>query len=266
MPTEVCDPVPLDTAWIAQALLLSAEAGWNQTAADWTAFFTRGTTLGVIEGERLVATAAIMPYGEAFGWISMVLVTRAWRGRGIATRLVAACTSLLQGAGRMPFLDATPAGAAVYSRIGFMPLCRMQRWHGVGGGVPSTGDAVDLSPDQAVFGADRRFLLDDFLARKGSLGFAANGGFAILRPGAGAMQLGPVVADPAVAADLVRAAIRTATGRLYVDVLEAGESLNSLLSGHGFSVQRGYTRMALGGTSLPGDPTRLLVAAGPEYG
>ena len=260
------DPVLLDKTRIESALLLSAEAGWNQSAADWAVFLTHGTVLGVIADDRLVATAAVLPYGDTFGWISMVLVTRTWRGRGIATRLVDACVSLLRDAGRAAFLDATPAGAAVYSRIGFMPLCQMQRWHGSGGELSRSTEAVNLSIDRAAFGADRLFLLDAFLSRPGSSGFAARDGFAILRPGANAMQIGPIAGDPAEAPALLRAAIRATSGRLFVDLLDAGHSLIPVLSACGFSMQRGYTRMALGRASLPGDPARMLVAAGPEYG
>ncbi len=93
--TDTLQPIPLDAAWISRALLLSEEAGWNQNAADWAVFFTYGTVLGFAIDDRLVATAAVLPYGSAFGWVSMVLVTAEWRRRGLATRLVAACASLL---------------------------------------------------------------------------------------------------------------------------------------------------------------------------
>ena len=43
------------------------------------------------DGERLVATAALLPYSAGNAWISMVLVTADWRRRGIATQLVDAC-------------------------------------------------------------------------------------------------------------------------------------------------------------------------------
>ena len=84
-------------------LLLSDEAGWNQNAADWAVFFKYGTVLGFAIADGLVATAAALPYGDAFGWISMVLVTAEWRRRGLATRLTAACTSLLRDAGGLRF-------------------------------------------------------------------------------------------------------------------------------------------------------------------
>ena len=257
------EPFPLDTGWLESCLALSAEANWNQVADDWRVFMTHGTVFGVVAEGRLVGTAAALPYGADFGWVSMVLVTPEWRGGGIATRLVAACTALLRDAGRTAFLDATPAGAAVYARLGFVPLCTMQRWEGDGGGDDVAGGPADVSMDAAAFGADRRFLLDGFLSRPGSAAFGSADGFAILRTGARAMQVGPVVGDgPA----LMLGAVGAATGRVFVDVLEAGAALGPALARRGFRVQRGFTRMALGRAVLPGDPARLLVAAGPEFG
>ena len=80
-----------------------------------------GTVLGFSIDDRLVATAAL-PYGDTFGWISTVLVTAEWRRHGLATRLVAACTSLLRDAGRAALLDAAPAATAIYAALGFIPL------------------------------------------------------------------------------------------------------------------------------------------------
>ena len=134
MLTDQLCPLPLDATWIPRALLLSEEAGWNQNAADWEVFLRHGTVLGFSIGDRLVATAAVLPYGDSFGWISMVLVTAEWRRHGLATRLVAACTSLLRDAGRAALLDAAPAATAIYAALGFIPMGTLERWEGHGGG------------------------------------------------------------------------------------------------------------------------------------
>jgi GNAT superfamily N-acetyltransferase len=122
----------LDSAWVPQALLLSQEAGWNQVAEDWKIFFTYGRVLGFVAGGRLVATSAVLPYGPALGWVSMVLVTAEWRRRGLGTRLVADCTAALRDSGRAALLDAVPAAASIYAGLGFAPLCPMERWEGLG--------------------------------------------------------------------------------------------------------------------------------------
>src|SRR5487761_1554999 len=201
------NPIPLDATWISRALLLSEEAGWNQTADDWKVFFAHGTVLGITQGDRLVATSAVLPYEGEFGWLSMVLVTSEWRRRGLATRLVAACTSLLTDSGGALLLDASPDATEIYARLGFLPLCRMERWEGHGGGIATASEPVDLARDLTAFGADRRFLLDDFLSRLGSLAFRSSHGFAVLRRGSTASQVGPIIAEPAEASSLGAAAI-----------------------------------------------------------
>ena len=78
----------LALAQVSAALELSAEAGWNQTIEDWKIFLAHGRVTGVFAtNRRLVATAATLPYAR-FGYIAMVLVTAAFRHRGIATRLL----------------------------------------------------------------------------------------------------------------------------------------------------------------------------------
>jgi GNAT superfamily N-acetyltransferase len=267
--TDTPHPIPLHAAWIDRALLLSQEAGWNQVAADWAVFFKHGTVLGFTMGDRLVATAAVLPYGNDFGWISMVLVTAEWRRQGLAHRLVTACVSILGDNGRAALLDAAPAAMGIYAALGFIPLCGMERWEGKGAAAASPATSANLALhalDRSAFGADRRFLLDDFLSRPGSLAFQSPHGFAILRQGSVASHLGPIVAESGEAPVLVAQAIRAASGCVLVDALDAGSGIIPELIAQGFRQHRCFTRMALGLTALPGDPARLLAAAGPEFG
>jgi hypothetical protein len=156
----------------------------------------------------------------------------------------------------------------MYVKLGYVPLCMMERWEGQGGGVgvATASTSIDLSLDRSAFGADRRFLIEDFLSRPGSVAFQSPDGFALLRQGSVASHLGPIVAKPAEAPALATAAIRAATGRVFVDVLDAGSDLIPTLVSHGFRQKRHFTRMALGLSALPGNPARLLAAAGPEFG
>ena len=78
-------------------------------------------------GGRLVATAALLPYTADNAWISMVLVTESWRRRGLATRLVDTCLNTATRLGLTTWLDATPAGAAVYGPLGFTPTIQLRR-------------------------------------------------------------------------------------------------------------------------------------------
>src|SRR5436305_3073461 len=111
----------------AEGLVLSTEAHWNQNEADWRFFLTRGTVFGVRDGDRLIATAALLPYASNNAWISMVLVTQNWRRRGLATKLLDACLEAAAKQGLTTWLDATPAGATVYGPLGFKPTLELRR-------------------------------------------------------------------------------------------------------------------------------------------
>jgi len=114
---------------ISGALALSDAAGWNQTAEDWTLFIRRGHAMTYRDAAGVViATAAALPYGGGQGWISMVLVDKAFRHRGLASALLDACVARLQAEGQVPVLDATPDGAAVYRQLGFEASFEIERW------------------------------------------------------------------------------------------------------------------------------------------
>jgi GNAT superfamily N-acetyltransferase len=301
--TESFQPITVTAALLPQAQALSDEAGWNQNADDWQVFLRHGEIFGVQAGEQLVATAAILPYGADFAWISMVLVTAEFRRRGLAKALMQQCLERLHAQHRMALLDATEAGEPVYRALGFATLARMTRWSGPGGAPPGRralpaawapvlplpqaegeygfhehrrlAGAPNPLPqaeweygpcDAAAFGADRSFLLDDFLARAGAGVWSDGENAAVLRPGRHAWQIGPVIGTPGGATSLLQQAIDAAPGPVVIDVLDAGAGLTAALAQRGFSARRGFCRMALGRTTLPGIPARMLAAAGPEFG
>src|SRR5512144_2156221 len=163
---------------IAGGLALSDAAGWNQSADDWSLFIAAGTAFGVRDlAGTLIATAAALPYDATIGWISMVLVDPAHRHRGIASQLVDACVASLRESGRIAVLDATPAGAAVYAKIGFVSGFAFERWEGGSGATtPATDSASDIAArssrldtltalDRSAGGVDRALLLRSFLSR-----------------------------------------------------------------------------------------------------
>jgi Acetyltransferase (GNAT) domain len=182
----------------------------------------------------------------------------------------------LRGQGRAALLDATPAGALVYRGLGFVELATMERWEGEGG-VARVGRAADrmttddlhklIEADALAFGSQRRFLVEDFLARPGTTAWTCDGGYLVMRQGHRAMQIGPLVAPSAEAARILLAtAIANARGRVFLDLFTTWPDLASLLESSGFKRQRPFIRMALDRSDLPGDLARLAIAAGPEFG
>jgi len=270
-PIKTLDIDRLDAADLSAALGLSAEAGWNQTEADWRVFLDLGQVFACRDDAgKPVATAAILPYGE-FAWISMVLVTASHRQQGLGTHLLKHCINTLQRMGCTPYLDATPAGEKVYLPLGFRPVFGITRWQGQGSGKAGEAAAVDLEPclslDMHAFGAPRAPLLKSFLGRVPELAMHKGEAFVVARSGRLATQIGPLVApDETAALGLLRAALDRAAGPVFLDVPDRWTSLNEDLKQRGFTIQRGFRRMALNNGRPNGEPARSFVIAGPEFG
>jgi GNAT superfamily N-acetyltransferase len=274
-PIKTLDIDRLDTADLPAALALSAEAGWNQTVEDWRIFLDQGRVFACRAGDgQPVATAAILPYGD-FAWISMVLVTAAQRQRGMGSLLLRHCISELQRDGRIPYLDATPAGEKVYLPLGFQPVFGITRWQGQGAGV-GTGQGSSAMPvdadacqalDEAAFGARRAPLLHSFIKRLPTLARQQDEAFVVARNGRLATQIGPLVAgSEAQALDLLKAALDHVAGPVFLDVPDRWTGLGGELQRRGFTIQRGFRRMAFNSSNANGDPARSFVIAGPEFG
>ena len=266
---------------VDSGLALSDGAGWNQTGDDWRIFIRHGRTIGLRDGKgRWVATAAALPYGNDHGYVSMVLVADDWRHRGLASRLMDDCVAHLRASGIVPLLDATPAGAAVYRRIGFVSGFEIDRWERPARAAPDRPDApapaLDLEAlcdlDRAATGLERRFLLADFLSRPATRAWQSDDGrgFVLARAGRRATQIGPLVAaDERQAAGLLATAIDAASdaGRpIFLDLPREHRQLADRLERQGFVRQRPFVRMSLGAGEAPRLGAGLFVLAGPEFG
>lgn len=269
---------------LAGAVGLSAEAGWNQTAQDWGLMLQQGAGIGVeAEDGRLVASAMTLPYGGRFAWIAMVLVTKSWRRRGIATELLRQCIDLIEAQGLIPGLDATEAGRLVYQPLGFEDIYALSRFRteratapaAPGAGVrqiaPGDLDAL-VAYDARSFGAERPRVLAHLLARCPETAFLAETdgairGFIFVREGRTAQHLAPLITeDEATAIALAGAALARADGPVLTDVADHHTELAAWLARAGFARERGYMRMLRGRSEPLDDPARVFVICGPELG
>lgn len=269
---------PLREADLQRAAALSALAGWNQVEADWRQFLRHGQVQVLDDDDPacLAATAAVLPFGPALAWISMVLVRPDHRRQGIATRLMGWAIAAA-GTDRVLALDATAAGRAVYARLGFTDAVTFTRWR-LDGLPDAPAGAVRpveeddwpaiLATDHAVFGAGRMPLLRAFGARLPQAAWASpdGDGFVLGRDGRLAAQLGPLCARSETLALSLIAAARSALGTpVLIDLADACTLIASALAAAGAQPLRRFTRMVRGGR-LPGDPAGLLVVGGPEFG
>jgi GNAT superfamily N-acetyltransferase len=257
-------------------LVLSTEAHWNQNGADWRFFLTKGTVFGARDDERrLVASAALLPYGSGNAWISMVLVTESWRRRGLATRLVDACLDAAAKQGLTAWLDATPAGAKVYGPLGFAPTLQLRRLR-LDHAISTKAEAPpSLSPctvdtftarDHLAMDFDRANLLRELSGRSGSRLVAGDNAMALVRDGRKARHIGPLFADsPDDALAMVNAIVQSESGPLLIDAVNEQDSFLQRLTGSGWTIERPFQRMRFGPAAAPAAELPFAVA-GPEYG
>jgi GNAT superfamily N-acetyltransferase len=271
--TDDISVVELSVDDAAAGLLLSAEAHWNQNEADWRFFLGHGIVLGARDGEQLIATAALLPYSDGNAWISMVLVTARWQRRGIATRLVDACLNAARQRNLTTWLDATPAGAAVYGPLGFTPTLELRRLRLIdparaGSTQPLPAGSPDqlIARDQRATGFARGALLRAFCARNGSRLVSGDKAIALVRDGRVARHIGPLLADDAASAlALVASLAQSETRPLIIDAVHSQTDLLNGLTSAGWSIERPFQRMRFGPRTAPGSE-RPFAVAGPEFG
>lgn len=266
-------------------LELSKAAHWNQNAADWRLMLEigRGYGLSLADG-TLAASTMTLPYGAAFGWVSMVLVLPEYRRRGYATRLLRRALEDLSAERRAAVLDATPAGHEVYAEEGFRDTWGFKRFalqaFKTNGVVDTSGvrplEARDWSRIEALdaeaFGADRTRLLKALPIRLPAAALVCERGgevtgFLLGRDGREAWQLGPLVArDAQSARALLGSALEQVARPLYLDLVDRESALAAWLESGGFSLQRPFTRMVHGAHQAPGNASLVFCPAGPELG
>jgi GNAT superfamily N-acetyltransferase len=246
-------------------------AGWNQTTADWRLFLDHGRVWCVRDDAgRAVASAALLPYPPATGWISMVLTLPEARGQGHGTRLFAQAVAAAEAQGLAPQLDATPLGRPIYKAAGFRSLVGLHRWRrpasGNGAGAADrAGEAVAAGWDQRSLGFLRPWLIEALLARGPAC--VTEAGIALSRQGRKATQVGPIIAsDEAEALRLLDAMLDQLDGvEVVVDAVDGRPGFTAALLKAGFAVERPFTRMAKGAVPR-GNDALLFAIAGPELG
>ncbi|HET9208402.1 MAG TPA: GNAT family N-acetyltransferase [Burkholderiaceae bacterium] len=280
---------PLGFDDLSGALALSLSANWNQNEADWRSMLTLGRGHGIRAADdggvtQLAASVIVLPYGEHFAWVSMVLVLPDFRRRGYASLLLRHALAELSREGRAAILDATPAGHAVYVQEGFTDTWGFARYRREARPDARATMSAATRPlresdwpeiealDAPAFGASRTPLLRTLAQRLPSAARVAEQGgrvvgFVLGRDGREATQIGPLIAaDDTVAKQLLGDVLRTQPGPLYLDLLDRRQALLPWLQSEGFVFQRPFTRMVHGRRDAPGDPATIVLAAGPELG
>src|SRR5438874_8143734 len=112
---------PLTREDIDDCFALSTQAGWNQLPNDWRRllWLWPGQCLGAEMNGRIIATGTLATYaseGGLIGWIGMILVDQAHRGRGVGTTITRAVIDLADRLGIWQLgLDASDQGQPIYT-------------------------------------------------------------------------------------------------------------------------------------------------------
>jgi predicted N-acetyltransferase YhbS len=271
---------------LAAADQLRADLGWNQTILDWQrvlALSPEGCFVSEQSG-RIVGTCTTVSYGNALAWIGMMMVHPASRGQGIGGALLRCCVDHLRQRGvRCIKLDATPMGQPLYARIGFVPEWTLTRWehHGSPLVVEPAPDCIHppaekqwpaiLALDTQVFGVHRGPLLHSLAANsRRALVYESGGsilGFGMLRNGARASYLGPIIAQPGVGEVLAHCLLSGHGDQpIFWDIPDLNQPASRLARRLGFTLLRPLTRMYLDTNLVPTDPLGQWAIADPATG
>ena len=265
---------------------LSVEAGWNQVAGDWRLMLGEGRAFGIRDAAGTwIASALVLPLGPAISWISMVLVTKPARRRGLGSRLLQRCLAEIAAQGVSAGLDATELGRPVYLPLGFADVYPLSRWRAEAGArraveTPAgirmrSATAEDLARiaacDQACSGFARGHILTHLLSRAPALARVAEradgvlAGYALGRNGHSAMHIGPVVADDeAIGLALLSSAVAATEERVIVDVPDRHGAVRQWLASQGATAPRTFMRMLRGTFPAVEDAGKVFALAGPE--
>jgi GNAT superfamily N-acetyltransferase len=268
----------LEEQHLAGCLRLSKSANWNQNEADWRLMLGFGRGWGVtLEDGTLAASTLVLPYGQRFAWLAMVLVLPEHRRRGFATQLLKKALDENSKSGLVSILDATPAGREVYRQEGFKDTWGFKRFslsksfsiRGKARAITASDWPRILELDRQAFGADREIVLRNLAQRLPQAALVSESGFVLAREGREATQVGPLVArDGNSARELLEAALGNVGGPAYVDVADHAAELQAWIQAKGFAFQRPFTRMmhVAGEARAPGEAGLVYCPAGPELG
>lgn len=263
-------------------------AGWNQTVADWRRFLdleSEGCFLAEWNGAP-AGTVTTLIHSPQLAWVGMVLVHPEYRRRGIGRALLEGALEYLGRRGvACVGLDATPLGEPVYAALGFRRDFTLSRWEHRGWSKSQSVDLQGLREwapsdqlaavklDTRAFGVGRVRLLAALASasRASWVSEAEAGkidGFGMVRAGARAAYLGPVVATQAANGIRLVAALlaHAGSGPVYWDIPEDQQTVKDWAEAQGFVRQRSLTRMFRGECAGLGVASMQIALSAPETG
>lgn len=239
---------------IGDIVALSSYIGWDYNREEVETIFNSGIVYGVWnERKELIASAAIILYGEALASIGMVIVHPDYKGRGIGKMITNSCMNSVSA--QTPFmLIATDEGKPLYEKLGFRAVSYVSKY------ICNSYNANDycvrnedyvmnyeegelekiIKIDEYAFGTNRKEFLKKRIMQSEQCIVVKDKEQNVLGYGLSIQTpenkiIGPVVAkNDAMAMRIVHALARGHNGRLRIDVTEGKDDFLKELEIAGF--------------------------------
>lgn len=268
---------PFGPGHIPGAHALSQAAQWPHRPEDWALFLSLSQGVVALEGDRVIATALVTPFGPV-ATANMIIVDAPHRGAGLGRRVMQAA---MDRAGPREWrLIATRDGLPLYERLGFVAYGEIVQHQGVAapgapaGALPDCATADDLEAlaalDTLATGMERAALYKTLL-QFGAVHVLREGGritaLAALRTFGRGEVLGPVLArDDAEARALMAPLIASCAGRFLRVDTPASSGLAPWLAAQGLTHAGGGVQMRLGPETRASGPQRMYALAAQALG
>ena len=233
---------------------LSSYIGWDYNREEIETIFNAGIVYGVWnEREELIASAAIILYGEKLVSIGMVIVHPDYKGRGIGKIITEACVKSVS-AHTPIMLIATDEGKPLYEKLGFRAVSYVSKY------ICNSYNAKDycvrnedyvmnyeegdlekiIKIDEYAFGTNRKEFLKKRIMQSEQCIVVRDKEQNVLGYGLSIQTpenkiIGPVVAkNDEMAMRIVHDLARGHNGKLRIDVLEGKKDFMKVLEIAGF--------------------------------
>ncbi|CUB11572.1 acetyltransferase [Bacillus cereus] len=239
---------------IEDIVALSSYIGWDYNRAEVETIFNAGIVYGVWnERKKLIASAAIILYGEALASIGMVIVHPDYKGRGIGKAITSSCMNSVSA--RTPImLITTDEGKPLYEKLGFRVVSYVSKYicnsyngndHCVGNeDYMMNYEVGDLKKiikiDGYAFGTNRKEFLKKRMMQSEQCTVVKDKEQSVLGYGLSIQTpenkiIGPIVAkNDEMAMKIVHALARGHNGKLRIDVPEGKKDFKKELEIIGF--------------------------------
>lgn len=263
---------------------LVEQAGWNQVTGDWIrvrSLDPEGCFVVELDGQK--AATIVYTRFDDIAWISMVLVDKKYRGRGIGQMMFGYVVDKLREERIETIrLDATTMGVNLYKKYGFQEeyeLIRLTCPYIMASGEnennnnPVINIASIANLDYHVTATNRQRLIDYLIKEAGTKFFVLPqvggrvSGYVFIRPGRKGWQIGPCIAeDVSSGIELLTTALENIREhQAIIDIPVENKEALHWAKNHGFVEQRRFIRM-YAGKKIEDQPHKIFAGFGPEKG